>query len=199
MRSYIFNESAAIVGRIRYHLPSVILIYTNTLFLHSAATPYSYMRAHRRGDCQVYTVQSGDWCDKIATSNGISLVQLQQFNPSLNCNTIAPGDRLCLSWGSLPAPPSSQPNPDGTCKTATVQPGDWCDKIATGNGITLQQLQQYNSALNCAAIIAGKKWICDQSPVPRDVLHLLRFLRNRSAPLYNPRKAPRSTNPASKP
>ncbi|KAM7220990.1 putative glycoside hydrolase, partial [Rhypophila decipiens] len=36
------------------------------------------------GTCKVYTVQSGDWCSKIAEAQSITLAQLRQYNPSLN-------------------------------------------------------------------------------------------------------------------
>ncbi|KAI9005871.1 hypothetical protein BC832DRAFT_454434 [Gaertneriomyces semiglobifer] len=87
--------------------------------------------------CREYSVKPGEWCDKIAQDHSITLAQLISFNPGLNCNAIAPAQRLCVSAGVLPPPPSLPANPDGTCKYRDVQPGDWCDKIATSCGTSL--------------------------------------------------------------
>jgi len=51
------------------------------------------------GCTQTYTVVSGDYCDKIRLAFGITLAQLQAFNPTMNCATLQPGQVLCVAQG----------------------------------------------------------------------------------------------------
>jgi LysM repeat protein len=53
-----------------------------------------------------YTAVSGDWCSKIASSNGISVAQFQQLNPNVNgqCTNIQIGTAYCVAPGAAPAP-----------------------------------------------------------------------------------------------
>ncbi|KAL7746162.1 hypothetical protein RI367_008533 [Sorochytrium milnesiophthora] len=118
------------------------------------------------GSCRVTSVQAGDWCQKIADGAGLTLAQLQQLNPGMDCGKIAPGDRLCVSRGNLPPPPLPQGNPDGTCKVSTVQSGDWCQKIANGAGVTLSQLQQLNPQLDCSKLFPGARLCVSTGRLP---------------------------------
>lgn len=48
--------------------------------------------------CSIYKVQSGDTCNKIASSTGISLLQFQIWNPSINqaCTNLQAGTNMCV-------------------------------------------------------------------------------------------------------
>lgn len=48
--------------------------------------------------CSQYVVQSGDTCDSIAGAYGISLLQLQTWNPTLNqaCTNLISSDNICV-------------------------------------------------------------------------------------------------------
>ncbi|KAK0531147.1 hypothetical protein OC842_003710, partial [Tilletia horrida] len=45
---------------------------------------------------QKYTVQSGDLCSTIAPKFNLSVQQLQDLNPSMNCNALSIGQVLCV-------------------------------------------------------------------------------------------------------
>jgi len=47
-----------------------------------------------------YTVVSGDTCWAIATANGITVAQLQSYNPSVDCNNLQIGQQLSTSASS---------------------------------------------------------------------------------------------------
>ncbi|RXW14220.1 hypothetical protein EST38_g11635 [Candolleomyces aberdarensis] len=95
-------------------------------------------------DCRVATVGSPHSnCWDIATAAGISTTQLSSFNPGLDCGKLQPGQRLCISSGTLPNI-SPKPNPDGSCATHTVAPGTWCALIATQYGITEADIERFN-------------------------------------------------------
>lgn len=72
------------------------------------------------GSCAFYIVKSGDDCDSIATSHGISVADLVDFNNnghSYNwegCDKLAIGQGLCLSEGTPPKP-----------ECGPYAPGDW--------------------------------------------------------------------------
>ena len=110
---------------------------------------------------QVYTVVSGDSLWGIANKNGITLDQLLQWN-NLNRNSIIhPGDNLFVSSTknnvvssatSHTPTPSSNKQPTTKGKTYTVVSGDSLWGIANKNGITLDQLLQWNN-LNRNSII----------------------------------------------
>jgi hypothetical protein len=114
-----------------------------------SASPFETLAP--RADCRVARVQAGDSCWSLATQRcnpTISLEDFYQFNGGSDriCSTIAPGDYVCCSSGTLPNldPPS---NSDGTCKYVQVQSGDTCDSIAQNRcpeRISVSQLTKFN-------------------------------------------------------
>ncbi|ULT91658.1 hypothetical protein L3Y34_009354 [Caenorhabditis briggsae] len=125
-----------------------------------------------RPDCtKFYRINSGDYCYKIWTENGLSERQLQEMNSGLDCNRIAVGQQLCVSFDprfSTPRPQTTTATPfiSSTERSAensehqplplveapvkcheytTIKTGDTCSKIAKEFHLPLQELQnQYN-------------------------------------------------------
>ncbi|XP_037042150.1 uncharacterized protein LOC119078657 [Bradysia coprophila] len=139
--------------------------------------------------CKSVTVKSGDTCWSIASSNGITLAKLLEFNSlSLNCNKLPIGQRVCVSQNQktstdtqtpkaplpeTPKPPQAQkpkspqiqPPNTQSCKSVTVKTGDTCWSIASSNGITLAKLLELNSlSLNCNKLPIGQKVCVSQTP-----------------------------------
>ena len=85
----------------------------------------------------VYTVKQGDYCAAIAAANGVSLDALEAANPSKNCNSISPGQQLCI-------PPQCSGN------YYTVAQGDYCGTIASAGGVSLTALIAANPGINAA-------------------------------------------------
>ncbi|KAJ6597133.1 hypothetical protein DFH09DRAFT_845291, partial [Mycena vulgaris] len=83
----------------------------------------------------LYTAVSGDGCWAISGVAHITQAQLTALNPDLNCDTLAPGQGLCLSV------PCS--------KTYEVQSGDWCAKIQDEQGISADDLLLLNPGFSC--------------------------------------------------
>lgn len=98
----------------------------------------------RDGTCSTIQVVSGDSCGSLAAECGISAQQFAQFNPSSTlCSTLAVGQYVCCTSGSLPDR-SPKPNPDGSCAEYNVQPGDYCALIAAENSITTDDIENFN-------------------------------------------------------
>lgn len=102
-----------------------------------------------------YTVKSGDYLMKIASSHGISLSQLKQWN-GLTSDLIRPGQVLKVAGGSTSAPAPAAPttsasssanNNSGSTANATthkVVSGDTLGRIASKYRTTVTQLKQLN-------------------------------------------------------
>jgi LysM repeat protein len=61
-----------------------------------AATPAPKKAAKKKKSPRTYTVQAGDTPSGIAAAAGISLAKLEQLNPSLDPQALAPGTKLKL-------------------------------------------------------------------------------------------------------
>ncbi|CEH16859.1 Chitinase [Ceraceosorus bombacis] len=102
-----------------------------------------------------YSVKSGDSCDAIASSNGISNYQLTHLNgDSLNCAGLSVGQELCLRSKEYDCSPVVQ-----------VKSGDGCYAIADANGISLDQFYADNPGIDCGAIYAGYS-VCVSKTTP---------------------------------
>lgn len=69
------------------------------------------------GSCVAYTVQSGDYCDKIARAYGLQISDLSTFNDGktwgwTGCNPLSGSIKICLSTGTPPLPPT---DPNAVC------------------------------------------------------------------------------------
>lgn len=130
---------------------------------------------HPRADCRTIQVVSGDSCASLATKCGISGSDLTKFNPSPTfCSTLRVGQHICCSSGTLPDL-TPKPNPDGSCASYLVQSGDWCDKIATSNGLTVDDIEFFNRKTwgwsGCKRLFAGSR-IClsrGDPPMPEPI------------------------------
>lgn len=90
-------------------------------------------------------MQPDDSCDSVAARCGITTADLTAFNgsPSL-CSSLPVGKPVCCSAeGGLTIPPI--PSDNGLCYSYVIQKGDTCESMAGGYGITIDQLQSYNS------------------------------------------------------
>ncbi|EEP81862.1 conserved hypothetical protein [Uncinocarpus reesii 1704] len=97
-----------------------------------------------RGDCRTISVDSGDSCASLASKCGVSGSDFTKYNPgSKFCSTLAVGQRVCCSAGDLPDI-RPKPKPDGHCADYTTQAGDFCAKIAASNGLTVDDLEEFN-------------------------------------------------------
>jgi LysM repeat protein len=91
-----------------------------------------------------WIVRPGDTLMGIAAKTGVSVAQLQAFNPDVDPLGLVPGQRLKL-W-LHPPKPSPAPVPLGPLYW-TVQPGQSFGSIAATTGINILTLEQLNPEL----------------------------------------------------
>lgn len=122
------------------------------------------------GNCNAFHfVAQGEACGTALRSTGISLVELFAWNPSVNADctglwagvyvcvgvigsdqttTLPPSATTTAPGGGVQTPQPTQPGMVDNCeKFAFVNPGDSCSAIASRNGITPQQLAQWNTGV----------------------------------------------------
>ncbi|GMF74586.1 unnamed protein product [Aspergillus oryzae] len=75
--------------------------------ISSTASPNGHTQAGTVSNCNLYhTVVSGDSCDHIEITYGISFAQLYEWNPAIgsNCETLRVGYSICVAALSINAP-----------------------------------------------------------------------------------------------
>ena len=107
-------------------------------------------RATIPGLAPYWTVRPGDTYGQISQKTGLSIAQLQAFNPDTDPNNLLPGQRLNL-WLH---PPPPRPKPLGP-RSWTVRPGESLGSIAAKTGINLTKLEQLNPRLKTTTLQPG--------------------------------------------
>ncbi|CAI7783946.1 unnamed protein product, partial [Closterium sp. NIES-54] len=92
-----------------------------------------------------YTIVQGDTCASIATIFGVTQAYLNVVNPDLECNTLTPGQQICVQTGT--------PQVQSCTNYYTVSPGETCNDVMinTYPPISASQLYQYNPGLICTS------------------------------------------------
>ncbi len=108
-----------------------------------------------------YTVQYGDWLNKIAQQFGVTVDDIRRANPGINPNFIYPGQVLKIPSAGAPAAPQTPgatgpTPPPGLPSTYTVQRGDWLYAIARRFGVSVSALQAANPNVNVNVLIPGQ-------------------------------------------
>jgi LysM repeat protein len=99
-----------------------------------------------------WTVRPGDTYGQISEKTGLSVDQLEAFNPKTDPNNLLPGQRLKLSLH----PPAPGPKPPGP-RFWTVRPGESLGSIAAKTGINLTKLEQLNPKLKPTTLQPGDR------------------------------------------
>jgi peptidoglycan DL-endopeptidase LytF len=99
-----------------------------------------------------WTVHPGDTFALISQKTGLSIAQLEAFNPDADPNNLIPGQRLNL-WLH---PPPPRPKPLGP-RFWTVRPGESFGSIAAQTGINLTKLEQLNPRLKTTTLQPGDR------------------------------------------
>jgi LysM repeat protein len=103
-----------------------------------------------------YTVQRGDWSYEIARKCGVSYQALVAANPSVNLNTVYPGEVLNMPGAG--APPSGGSTGGGTTggRTYVVQPGDTLYRIGLRFGVSYTAIASANGIPPPYSVYAGQ-------------------------------------------
>jgi LysM repeat protein len=140
-------------GRVsRYLAPIVLAIVAAAVIAVVLSAPHvaSHGRGARASPATVHRpppywiVQPGDTLMEIAAKTGVSVAQLQAYNPDVNPLALVPGEQLKL-W-LHPPKPNPTPVPLGPLYWA-VQPGQSFGSIAGQTGINMVTLEQLNPGL----------------------------------------------------
>ena len=99
-----------------------------------------------------WTVHPGETLTTISAKTGLSVAQLEAFNPNIDPVALVPGQRLNL-WRH---PPRPRPKPLGP-RFWTVRSGDSFGLIAAKTRINIVKLEQLNPRLKPATLQPGDR------------------------------------------
>jgi LysM repeat protein len=106
-----------------------------------------------------YTVKWGDWLNKIASENGVTVQAILAANPGLNPNLIYPGQVINLptpGGSTSSASSSTSSTPTGNPSTYTVRRGEWIYAIARRFGVSVAALLAANPGINPNFLYPGQ-------------------------------------------
>jgi LysM repeat protein len=150
-------------GVSRYLAPLVLAVAAAAVIAVVLSAPDQF--GHGRGGARAshaavrrpppyWIVQPGDTLMGIAARTGVSVAQLEAFNPDVDPLGLVPGQRLKL-W-LHPPKPSPAPVPLGPLYW-TVGPGESFGSIAAKTGINILTLEQLNPGLKSTTFWPGDR------------------------------------------
>lgn len=123
--------------------------FETTIARNSTSRSVERRDLHARADCRTLKAYAGDTCPKLADRCGISPADFTKYNPGSGfCSKLEPEQMVCCSAGTLPDI-RPKPDADGNCAYYFVPPDDNCSKISARNGLTIENLEEFN---------VGKTW-----------------------------------------
>jgi LysM repeat protein len=99
-----------------------------------------------------WSVRPGNTLSQISVETGLSVDQLQAFNPQVDPNDLLPGERLNL-WAHPPVPRPPPPGP----MFWTVRVGESFGSIAAKTGINIITLEELNRQLKPTSLAPGDR------------------------------------------
>ena len=99
-----------------------------------------------------WTVKAGQTFSQIAEKTGLSVDQLQTYNPQTDPSTLVPGQRVKLRL-HVPGPPPKRLGP----KFWTVRSGQSYGSIAAATGRNIDTLQRLNPRLKASQLQPGDR------------------------------------------
>lgn len=134
-------------------LLAIVVVAATTLTGAEPATSAEQARAKKLAKLPVYwKVHTGDSYGSIALKTGLTVEELETFNPRVNPQTIRPGQRLKLRL-KVPKP---KPKPLGP-RFHTVRTGETYASIARKTGHSMTALQRLNPRLKATALRPGAR------------------------------------------
>jgi len=130
----------------------VLVVVTSPMHpgTHPRSAHPSRLQVHRVPP--YWTVRPGDTFTTISEKTGLTVAQLETFNPNIDPVSLVPGQRLNL-WLHPPAPRRKPPGP----QFWTVRAGESFGSIAAKTGISLTKLEQLNPRLKPSALQPGDR------------------------------------------
>lgn len=130
------------------------------------------IRGQRRDTyCRTVKVDDGDICDTLIAKcgGGMTTELFNKYNPDPNRCTLLPGQFRCCTSGSMPDLRHKM-NADGSCYAYQIQENDFCSKIAVANGLTVQELKDFNKDTWGAFYLS---FLLTPSPSPANTLFIV--------------------------
>ena len=147
----------------RFLAPAALLVVIGAvvvLALTPVGRPAQHPGSGRSADASVrhlpvyWTVRPGDTFTLIAKKTGLSITQLEAFNPAVDPSSIAPGQRLLLRRD----PPARHAAHRALGpRFWTVKPGESFGSIAAKNQISIVTLEHLNPQLKPTALQPGDR------------------------------------------
>jgi len=100
----------------------------------------------------VWVVRAGQTYSSIAAKTGLTIEQLETFNPNTNPSTIVPGQRVKLRMHL----PKAKPEPPGP-RLWTVRRGQSLGSIAAATGRSMASLRRLNPKVKAAELQPGDR------------------------------------------
>jgi len=134
-------------------LVAIVVVAATTLTGAESASSAEQARAAKLRKLPVYwKVHTGDSYVSIAAKTGLTVEEIETFNPKVNPATIRPGQRLKLHLKV----PKRKPKPLGP-RVHTVRTGETYGSIAAKTGHSVTRLQQLNPKLKAEALRPGAR------------------------------------------
>ena len=134
-------------------LLAIVIVAATTLTGAEPATSAEQARAAKLSKLPVYwKVHTGDSYGSIALKTGLTVAELETFNPRVNPATIRPGQRLKLRLKV----PKAKPKPLGP-RFHTVRTGETYASIARKTDHSMSRLQDLNPKLRHTALQPGDR------------------------------------------
>jgi len=93
----------------------------------------------------LYTLFPGDSCDSLAIAYKTTVIELITLNPTLSCNNLPIGQKICVPFVDSPNIPISP-----TCTNYyTIFGTDTCQSISLAYATSIDVLLSLNPSLNC--------------------------------------------------
>jgi LysM repeat protein len=132
---------------------AIVVVAATTLTGAESATSAERARAAKLAKLPVYwKVRTGDSYVSIAQKTGLTVEELETFNPKVNPGAIRPGQRIKLRL-KVPKP---KPKPLGP-RLHTVRTGETYASIARKTGHSVTRLQRLNPKLKANALQPGTR------------------------------------------
>lgn len=119
---------------------------------HPSSHSGAVKAAHVRRLPPYWIVRPGDTLTQISVKTGVTVAQLESFNPQADPSGLVPGQRLNL-WRNPPRPRAKPPGP----QFWTVRPGDSFGSVAAKTGVNIVKLEELNPQLKPTTLQPGDR------------------------------------------
>lgn len=131
-----------------------IVVVVEKLVHNGPTNPAKAVHSHVRKLPPYWTVHPGETLTTISGKTGLSVATLEAYNPTIDPQSLIPGERLNL-WRH---PPTRRPNPKPLGpRFWTVRPGQSFGSIAAKTRISIVKLEELNRQLRPSALQPGDR------------------------------------------